>query len=97
MCYFIFALSQTFLTTAPPFRIQGNFEKFLIDGRTGLPLRRYPRRYRPLNIQDDIEAVLAGRPLPPAGANYLEEWRNAAAEAERDTYRFEKGLNVFDQ
>ncbi|CAB9512417.1 Glutathione peroxidase 1 [Seminavis robusta] len=78
-------------------RVQGNFEKFLLDGRTGLPLRRYPRKYMPLDIRDDIEAVIAGRPIPPAGANWAEEWRGAAAEAERDTYRFEKGLNVFDQ
>ena len=77
--------------------VQGNFEKFLLDGRTGLPLRRYPRKYMPLDITDDIEAVIAGRPLPPAGANWAEEWRAATAEAERDTYRFEKGLNVFDQ
>lgn len=78
-------------------RIEGNFEKFLIDGRTGLPVRRYPRKYSPLNMSDDIEAVIAGRPLPPARANYLEEWRAAAIESERDTYRFEKGLNYFDQ
>lgn len=78
-------------------RIEGNFEKFLLDGRTGLPVRRYPRKYRALNMVDDIEAVIAGRPLPPAQAGYLEEWRTAAADAERDTYRFQKGLNVFDQ
>jgi glutathione peroxidase len=78
-------------------RIEGNFEKFLIDGRTGQPLRRYPRKYQPLNMADDIEAVIAGKPLPPARANWLEEWRTAAVEAERDTYRFEKGLNYFDQ
>jgi glutathione peroxidase-family protein len=78
-------------------RIEGNFEKFLIDGRTGQPLRRYPRKYHPLNMADDIEAVIAGRTLPPARANWQEEWRSAAVEAERDTYRFEKGLNYFDQ
>jgi glutathione peroxidase-family protein len=77
-------------------RIEGNFEKFLIDGRTGIPLRRYPRRYKPLDISNDIEAILAGRPLPPAGANYLEQWRSASVEAERDTYRFQKGLNYYD-
>lgn len=77
-------------------RIEGNFEKFLIDGRTGLPVRRYPRKYTPLDIKNDIEAILAGRPLPPAGANYLEQWRSAAVEAERDTYRFQKGLNYYD-
>ena len=76
---------------------QGNFEKFLVDGTTGLPLRRYPRKYMPYDIRDDIEAILAGKPLPPAGANFREEWRAAATEAERDTYRFQKGLNVFDQ
>eukprot|EP00543_Licmophora_paradoxa_P007490 CAMPEP_0202449044 /NCGR_PEP_ID=MMETSP1360-20130828/7820_1 /ASSEMBLY_ACC=CAM_ASM_000848 /TAXON_ID=515479 /ORGANISM="Licmophora paradoxa, Strain CCMP2313" /LENGTH=329 /DNA_ID=CAMNT_0049066853 /DNA_START=1 /DNA_END=990 /DNA_ORIENTATION=- len=78
-------------------RIEGNFEKFLVDGTTGLPLRRYPRKYLPYDIRDDIEAVLADKPLPPAGANFKEEWRSAARDAERDTYRFQKGLNVFDQ
>jgi glutathione peroxidase len=90
-------LQSTCRTPAGLGRITGNFEKFLIDGRTGLPLRRYPRKYTPLNIAEDIEAVISGKPLPPARANYLEEWRQAAADAERDTYRFEKGLNVFDQ
>jgi hypothetical protein len=78
-------------------RIEGNFEKFLIDGRTGLPLRRYPRKYNPLNMADDIEAVIAGKPLPPPRANWMEEWRSAAADAERDVYRFQKGLNYYDQ
>jgi len=78
-------------------RVEGNFEKFLIDARTGLPLRRYPRKYKPSNIKNDIEAIIAGRPLPPAGANFLEEWRTAAVEAEANTYRFQKGLNYYDQ
>jgi glutathione peroxidase-family protein len=90
-------LQSTSRTPAGLGRIEGNFEKFLIDGRTGLPVRRYPRKYAPLNLQDDVEALIATRPLPPAKANFLEAWRAAAAEAERDTYRFEKGLNVFDQ
>ncbi|KAL7473764.1 hypothetical protein ACHAXS_014235 [Conticribra weissflogii] len=78
-------------------KIQANFEKFLVDGRTGKPVRRYPRKYQPYDIADDIAALVQGRPLPPAGANYKEEWRNAAKEAENDTYRFQKGLNYFDQ
>jgi Glutathione peroxidase len=78
-------------------RIQGNFEKFLVDGRTGKPIRRYPRKYEPLDIAEDIDAIMKGKPLPPAGANWREEWRNADKEAEKDTYRFQKGLNVFDQ
>eukprot|EP00547_Thalassionema_nitzschioides_P014974 CAMPEP_0194234128 /NCGR_PEP_ID=MMETSP0158-20130606/1911_1 /TAXON_ID=33649 /ORGANISM="Thalassionema nitzschioides, Strain L26-B" /LENGTH=294 /DNA_ID=CAMNT_0038967197 /DNA_START=131 /DNA_END=1012 /DNA_ORIENTATION=- len=71
-------------------RIEGNFEKFLLDGKTGQPLRRYPRKYKPYDIKDDIEALLAGRPIPPAGANFREEWRMATKDAERDTYRFQK-------
>ena len=78
-------------------KIQANFEKFLVDGRTGKPLRRYPRKYQPYDISDDIAALVSDRPLPPAGANFKEEWRNAAKEAENDTYRFQKGLNYFDQ
>ena len=77
-------------------RVEANFEKFLIDGRTGIPLRRYPRKYKPTNIENDIKAILAGKPLPPAGANFLEEWRVAAVAAEADTYRFQKGLNYYD-
>mmetsp|Transcript_15413 Transcript_15413/g.23102 ORF Transcript_15413/g.23102 Transcript_15413/m.23102 type:complete len:365 (-) Transcript_15413:70-1164(-) len=78
-------------------KIQANFEKFLVDGRTGKAIRRYPRKYQPYDIADDVAAVVAGKPLPPAGSNFKEEWRNAAKEAEQDTYRFQKGLNYFDQ
>lgn len=78
-------------------KIQANFEKFLVDGRTGKPLRRYPRKYQPYDIADDIAAVINGKPLPPAQNNFKEEWRNAARESENDTYRFQKGLNYFDQ
>lgn len=78
-------------------KITANFEKFLVDGRTGKPLRRYPRKYQPYDMTEDIASLIAGKPLPPAGSNYKEEWRNAAKEAENDTYRFQKGLNYFDQ
>jgi len=78
-------------------RIQGNFEKFLVDGRTGKAVRRYPRKYQPFDIAEDIDALMKGKPLPPAGANWKEEWRNSDKESERDVYRFQKGLNVFDQ
>ena len=54
-------------------RVQGNFEKFLVDGRTGRPLRRYPRYYQLLDITVDIDAVIQGKELPPAGANWKEE------------------------
>ena len=35
--------------------------------------------------------------LVEESARVCKEWRSAAVEAERDTYRFEKGLNYFDQ
>jgi glutathione peroxidase-family protein len=78
-------------------RVEANYEKFLVDGRTGFPLRRYPRKYKPFDMKNDIDALVNGRPLPPAGANYLEQWRAAAVSAEADTYRFQKGLNYYDQ
>ena len=89
-------IQKTCRTPAGLGRIEGNFEKFLIDGRSGRAIRRYPRKYMPVDIKNDIEALIAGRPVPPAGANYLEQWRQAAVEAERDTYRFQKGLNYYD-
>ena len=76
---------------------QGNFEKFLVDGRTGKAIRRYPRKYQPFDIADDIDALMKGKNIPPPGANWKEEWRNSDKEAEKDVYRFQKGLNVFDQ
>lgn len=78
-------------------RIQGNFEKFLVDGKTGLPLRRYPRKYDPYDITSDIEALLNDQRLPPASGNFNEQWRGANYDAKLDTYRFQKGLNYFDQ
>jgi len=78
-------------------RIQGNFEKFLVNGQTGRPVRRYPRQYAPFDIADDINALVRGKTLPPAGANWKEEWRSADKEAVDNQFRFQKGLNVFDQ
>lgn len=82
-------------------KIQGNFEKFLVDATTGKPIRRYPRKYDPYKITNDIEDLLGKDSedfiLRPPIANFYEEWRAAAKDAEADTYRFQKGLNVFDQ
>jgi hypothetical protein len=91
-------LQSTSRTPAGLGKIQGNFEKFLIDGETGKPVRRYPRRYTPRDISDDIAALIDGgaKALPPAGSNFKERWREAAVDSERDTFRFQKGLNYFD-
>jgi len=90
-------LQRTCRTPAGMGRVEGNFEKFLLDGHTGVPLRRYPRKYNPTAIQQDIEAIIAGRSLPPADAQFREEWIRAAVEAEKSPYRFQKGFNDYDE
>jgi len=90
-------VESTCRTPAGLGRIELNFEKFLIDGKTGLPVRRYPRKYAPITMEEDITSLLSSSPLPPARGNYLEEWRDAAREAEISEYAFRKGLNYYDQ
>ncbi|CAH6777704.1 Gpx1 [Phodopus roborovskii] len=41
--------------------IAWNFEKFLV-GPDGVPVRRYSRRFRTINIEPDIEALLSQQP-----------------------------------
>ncbi|GMH88742.1 hypothetical protein TrST_g6194 [Triparma strigata] len=91
-------MESTSRTPAGLGRIELNFEKFLVDGQTGLPVRRYPRKYQPVDIEDDINALLQGaKEIPPARANFLEEWRDAQREADISEYAFKKGLNYYDQ
>jgi len=80
-------------------KIQSNFEKFLIDGQTGVPLRRYPRRYLPSQMTNDIEALTIKQKsaLPLPSVEYREAWRDFVKEAATETYRFQKGLNYYDQ
>ena len=61
-----------------------------------MPIRRYPRKYDPLTLEEDIKALLSSVPLPTARGNYLEEWRDAAREADTSEYAFKKGLNYYD-
>ena len=77
--------------------MQANYEKFLIDGRTGRPVRRYPRKFDALDMLEDVEALVAGNKLPVSPKGWREQWREAEKDALTDTYRFQKGLNVFDQ
>ena len=77
-------------------RIVANFEKFLLD-ENGRPLRRYPRKYDPYLMASETEAALKERPLPPPQNNFYEEWRGSTKDEETDLFRFQKGLNYFDQ
>ncbi len=38
--------------------IKWNFEKFLIDGKNGEPIRRYDTNYDAINIAQDIQSLL---------------------------------------
>ena len=87
------------LTTAFPnpwgvTRIVFNYEKFLLDG-SGQPLRRYPRKFPISLIEPDVEAVLAGQPLPPPSERYLKAWEDAKREAIKSEYAFKPGLNYY--
>ena len=86
--------------------VRGNYEKFLVDGKTGIPMRRYSKGYEPRNMARDIGAVIDGGngnseagvivEVPPARNGFLESWREEIESFRTDTYRFQKGLNYFD-
>ena len=65
------------------------------------PLRAAPRRpstalagrYPPQNMEADIEAVLAGRPLPPPSPALAKAWEDAKREAVKSEYAFKPGYN----
>ncbi|KAK9815475.1 hypothetical protein WJX72_004289 [[Myrmecia] bisecta] len=48
-----------------PGRIEWNYVKFLVD-RFGRPVKRFKPQYDPMDFEDDIRLLLAGKPaLPP--------------------------------
>lgn len=80
--------------------VRGNYEKFLVDGSSGLVVRRYARGEEPRLIARDIEALAVGEGggviVGKARDGYLEQWRKEIDSYKMDTYRFQKGLNYFD-
>ena len=38
--------------------VKWNFGKFLVDGATGLPVKRYGPKVAPADIRADVEALL---------------------------------------
>lgn len=73
-------------------RIVFNYEKFLLDAE-GRPLRRYPRKFPVSLMESDVQAALAGKPLPPPSEKYLQAWEDAKREAIKSEYAFKRGLN----
>ena len=75
-------------------RIVFNYEKFLL-GADGVPLRRYPRKFPVSLIEKDLEAVLAGQPLPAPSAKFTQAWEDSKREAIKSEYAFKPGLNYY--
>jgi len=75
-------------------RLVFDYEKFLL-GSDGRPLRRYPRKFDPEMMEADIQAVLAGKPLPPASPVLVKAWEEAKREAVKSEYAFKPGLNYY--
>jgi glutathione peroxidase len=74
-------------------RVTLNYEKFLLDS-TGTPVRRYPRKWDPADLEDDVKTILLGEPLKPSP--YLTKaWRDADREAEKSEYAFRFNYNYY--
>ncbi len=73
-----------------------NFEKFLLDS-TGAVVRRYPRKYSGYQVEKDVEALLAGAPLPPPSPDFKAAWIDADRESVKSEYAFRVGYNLYKQ
>ena len=71
-----------------------NYEKFLLDG-DGVPVRRYPRQWDPLEIEYDLRALLDGRPLGAPSKEFQLAWLKAERERKKDTYAYRENYNYF--
>lgn len=76
-------------------RITLNYEKFLLD-KDGVPVRRYPRKLEAEDFEQDVQAVLAGQPLPAENRDYKLSWLKADQEALKSEYAFKLGLNYYN-
>ena len=76
-------------------RITLNYEKFLLDA-DGHPLRRYPRRYSPFDMENDLVAVLAGQPIPEETPLLQKAWLEAKREVSKSEYSFRFNYNYYD-
>eukprot|EP01039_Chlorochromonas_danica_P005532 gene5532-6091_t len=76
-------------------RITLNYEKFLLDAH-GQPLRRYPRKFTPTDMEADIQAILKGEALPAPSEKFVKEWRQAKREVIKSEYAFRFNYNYYD-
>ena len=92
---FIEAITSALPTPNGYSRITLNYEKFLLD-ENGYPVRRYPRKYSMYDMEEDIQALLKGQPLPEPSAKYQRMWREAKREAVKSEYAFRFNYNYYD-
>eukprot|EP00904_Undaria_pinnatifida_P002745 jgi/Undpi1/12471/HiC_scaffold_5.g02142.m1 len=76
-------------------RITLNYEKFLLDG-DGKVVRRYPRKLEAADFEQDVKAVIAGKPLPAENRDFKLSWLKADQEATKSEYAFKLGLNYYN-
>ena len=57
----------------------------------------YPRKYSGFQMERDVEALLAGKPLPEESDTFLTAWKDAEREAIKSEYSFRSGYNVYKQ
>ncbi len=56
---------------------------------------RYPRKFSAYDMEPDIQAILAGNPLPPPTPLYLKSWREAKREVQKSEYAFRYNYNYY--
>uniref|UniRef100_A0A0G4I948 Uncharacterized protein n=1 Tax=Chromera velia CCMP2878 TaxID=1169474 RepID=A0A0G4I948_9ALVE len=71
-----------------------NYEKFLLDGQ-GRPLRRYPRKWKPIKMLKEVKNLAKGEKLPPVDPDFKLAWLNANKERMADLYSFRLGINWY--
>ena len=92
---FVAALTKKISTPNGYGRITLNYEKFLLDAE-GNPVRRYPRKFTAYDMEPDIQAVLAGQPLPEESPAFKKAWREAKREVIKSEYAFRFNYNYYD-
>lgn len=68
----------------------------LYNYNSGTPVRRYPRKVLPSEMEQDIQALISGQPLPAPSTAFLKAWREANTEVQKSEYAFRYNYNYYD-
>jgi len=69
-----------------------NCEKFLLDG-DGRPVRRYPRKWKPAQMLDEVTSLCKESKVLPPPSEYEKAWLSADNERSFNLFSFQKGVN----